>query len=77
LRNSGAVRGADDDFGVGPNFISCDREQPLLLPPSLREWLPEGHVAWFVIDAVERLDLSSFYADYRLMGRVGRRTSRR
>lgn len=64
----GSVRGAQDDFGVGPNFISCDREQALLLPPSLREWLPEGHLAWFVIDAVERLDLSSFYADYRLDG---------
>jgi hypothetical protein len=42
---------------VGPNFIACDREQALLLPPSPREWLPEGHLAWFVIDAVERLDL--------------------
>jgi hypothetical protein len=29
------------------NFLACDREQELLLPPSLREWLPEGHLAWF------------------------------
>jgi transposase len=50
---------------MAQNFISCDREQELLLPPSLREWLPEGHLAWFVIDAVAELDLSAFYAAYR------------
>jgi transposase len=43
----------------------CDREQELLLPPSLRDWLPEGHLAWFVIDAVAEMDLSAFYAAYR------------
>jgi transposase len=47
------------------NFLPCDREQALLLPPSLREWLPDDHLAWFVIDAVEALDLRAFYADYR------------
>jgi transposase len=47
------------------NFLACDRDQELLLPPSLREWLPEGHLAWCVIDAVARFDLSAFYADYR------------
>jgi transposase len=36
-----------------------------LLPPSLREWLPESHLAWFVIDAVEAMDLAAFYAGYR------------
>jgi hypothetical protein len=35
------------------------------LPPSLREWLAEDHLAWFVIDAVEELDLGAFYGDYR------------
>src|SRR3954447_11771282 len=54
--------------GMGPNFLECDRDQVLLLPPSLREWLPAGHLAWFVIDAVERLDLSAFYGAYRLDG---------
>jgi len=38
------------------------------LPPSLREWLPEGHLAWFVIDAVGELDLGAFYAAYRADG---------
>src|SRR5919198_2103616 len=50
---------------MAQNFLSCDRDQELLLPPSLREWLPEGHLAWFVIDAVAALDLRPFYAVYR------------
>src|ERR671917_618095 len=50
------------------NFLACDREQELLLPPSLRGWLPEGHLAWFVIDAVAQLNLSAFYVAYRSDG---------
>lgn len=47
------------------NFIECDRDQELLLPPSMREWLPEDHLAWFVADAVQELDLTAFYGAYR------------
>src|SRR5918996_1638634 len=50
---------------MAQNFIACDREQELLLPPSLREWLPEDHLAWFVLDAVAELDLTAFYSSYR------------
>jgi transposase len=50
---------------VAPNFLLCDRDQELLLPPSLREWLPEDHLAWFVLDAVEEMDLNAFYGAYR------------
>src|SRR5678815_5089447 len=50
------------------NFLACDRDQALLLPPSLREWLPEGHLAWFVIDVVDALDLTPFLAGYRQDG---------
>jgi transposase len=53
---------------MAQNFIECDREQAFLLPPSLREWLPEDHLAWFVIDAVAEMDLAEFYADYRADG---------
>ena len=53
---------------MAQNFVACDREQELLLPPSLRDWLPEGHLAWFVIDAVAQLDLGAFYASYRADG---------
>ena len=37
-------------------------EQGLWLPPSLRDWLPENHLAYFVSDLVEQLDLSAIYA---------------
>jgi transposase len=50
---------------MAQNFLPCDRDQQFLLPPSPREWLPEDHLAWFVIEAVETLDLRSFYGDYR------------
>jgi transposase len=53
---------------MAQNFIECDREQLLLMSPSLREWLPEDHLAWFVIDAVGDMDLSAFYARYRQDG---------
>jgi len=50
---------------MAQNFISCDREQQLLMPPDLREWLPAGHLAWFVLETVGEMDLSRFYASYR------------
>jgi transposase len=53
---------------MSQNFLTCDREQSLLLPPSLREWLAEDHLAWFVLDVVEELDLAAFYAGYRVDG---------
>src|SRR5579863_3749478 len=56
---------------MSPNFLPCDREQGLLLPPSLRDWLPEGHLAWFVLEAVEELDLVDFYRAYRADGHGG------
>lgn len=46
-------------------FLPCDRDQQYLMPASLRDWLPEDHLAWFVLDAVGELDLSAFYAPYR------------
>src|SRR5712671_4919135 len=39
-------------------------EQDFLLPPSLREWLPENHLAYFVGDVVDQLDLSPMHAVY-------------
>src|SRR3954451_11378031 len=53
---------------MAQNFIACDRDQELLLPRSLREWLPEDHLVWFVIDAVAQLDLTAFYVAYRADG---------
>ena len=53
---------------MAQNFLACDREQSLLLPPDLRDWLPEDHLAWFVIEAIDGLDLGPFYAAYRADG---------
>ena len=53
---------------MAQHFLSCDRDQSFLLPPDLREWLPQDHFAWFVLAAVEQMDLSQFYAPYRLDG---------
>jgi transposase len=46
-----------------------DRRQGLLLPPSPSDWLPEGHLAWFVIDAVEQLNIDTLLAKYREGGK--------
>jgi transposase len=50
---------------MAQNFLSCDRDQDYLMAPSVREWLPEGHLAWFVLDVIADLDLAAFYARYR------------
>ena len=53
---------------MAANFIECDREQGFLMPPSLRDWVPEDHLVWTVLGAVEEMDLAGFYADYRSDG---------
>jgi transposase len=56
---------------VGQNFRPVERDQPFLMPVSLRDWLPADHLAWFVLDAVEQFDLEAFRARYRSDGRGG------
>ena len=51
------------------DFFEVDRETPWLLPPSLQDWLPEGHLARFVVDIVEQLDLSDLTSDYSRGGK--------
>src|SRR3954447_7433750 len=53
------------------NLRARDREQLYLMPPSVRDWLPDGHLAFFVLDVVAELDLSRFYGSYRDDGRGG------
>jgi len=55
-------------LAVAYNLLTPERDQLYLLPPSMADWLPEDHLAWFVLDAVEEMDLSAFYADYRADG---------
>lgn len=50
------------------NFLVCDREQAFLMPPDLRDWLGEGHLAWFLLASVEQMDLTAFYGAYRRDG---------
>lgn len=47
------------------NLIACDRDQHYLLPPSINEWLEEDHLARFIVDVVDEMDLSAFYARRR------------
>jgi transposase len=53
---------------MAQNFLSCDRDQDFLMAPSVREWLPVGHLAWYLLDVVERFDLAAFYGEYRQDG---------
>jgi transposase len=53
------------------NLREADREQLWLMPPSLADWLPEDHLAWFVLDVMSELDLTAFYANLREDGRGG------
>ncbi|MCA1680829.1 MAG: hypothetical protein LC777_18720 [Actinobacteria bacterium] len=53
---------------MAKNFLPCDRDQELLLPPSLREWLPHDHLAWFVIDAVSAIDLAALLEEPQIEG---------
>jgi hypothetical protein len=44
--------------GMSKQFRNCNLDQAFLLPPWLQDWLPEGHLARFVAEVVETLDLS-------------------
>jgi transposase len=50
---------------MGQNFIPDTVNQTLLFPPSLHDWLPEGHLARFLLDVVSALDLSAIYTSYQ------------
>jgi len=50
------------------NFLRGNRDQPFLLPPDLRDWLPANHLAWFILDVTDQLDLEPFLRAYRTDG---------
>jgi transposase len=54
---------------MGYNYTECHRAQLYLLPPSMREWLSEDHFVWFLLDAIEQMDLSAFHGAYRMDGK--------
>ena len=51
-------------------YISYDREQAFLLPPSIDDWLPQDHLARFIVEIIDQLDISSI--DKQYSGRSGR-----
>src|SRR5246500_5190910 len=50
------------------NFRQIDRESGFLMPPSVDEWLPERHLARFIVEVIEGLDLRSMSGSYRGSG---------
>jgi len=54
------------------NFFPVNRDQMYLFPPSLKDWVPEGDLSWFILDAVDEMDLRAFYEGYRLDGLGGK-----
>ena len=53
---------------MAQSFISADRDQVFLMPPSLRDWLADDHLVWTVLESVAEMDLSTFYSAYRADG---------
>src|SRR5690606_32457289 len=49
---------------MNTNYLPYLPGQQFLVPPALQDWLPEGHLAYFINDAVDALDLSAFHARY-------------
>src|SRR6202142_811048 len=49
---------------MSKRFRVCSLDQEFLLPPSLQDWLPEDHLARFIADVANELDLSAIYAEY-------------
>src|ERR1700678_3262608 len=59
-----ARAGSSYDSLMSKRFRACSLDQEFLLPPSLQDWLPESHLARFMADVVNELDLSAIYAEY-------------
>jgi transposase len=53
---------------MAKDYLPVDRDQAFLLPPDMRDWLPEGHAVWLVIEAVRLMDTSAFHARRRTGG---------
>jgi transposase len=56
------------DGRVAKRFRRADRDQQFLLPVDMREWLPDDHVVWALLEVVDRLDVSGLEARYALGG---------
>ena len=60
---------------MSKTYLPYDPDQQLLLPQALQEWLPEGHLAYFISDIVDQIDLSEITGRYEPgSGEAGRPT---
>jgi transposase len=50
-------------------YVPFDREQPFLLPPDLKDWLPEDDIGHFIVAAVEQVRLGAFHTNARAGGK--------
>jgi len=57
---------------IAKGYLPYEIDQRLLLPPDMRDWLPEGHLALLLLDVVAELDLSRIYAVYDAKDARGR-----
>lgn len=53
---------------MSARFVNLDRQTPMFLPCDLREWIPEGHIVHFILDAVEQVPLAHFHVNHRGTG---------
>ena len=49
---------------MAASYLPCEPQQQRLLPDALQDWLPQGHLAYFISDSVDSLDLCAFHARY-------------
>jgi hypothetical protein len=50
---------------MSARFVNIDRKTPMLFSVDMREWLPEDHLVYFIIDALEQIELSGFKVNRR------------
>lgn len=62
--------------GTSTSFRPFQPAQPYLLPPEPQDWLTEDHLAYYVFDTVDALDLTAFFASYEADARAGSRDHR-
>lgn len=58
----------EDQIFMPARFVNIDRQTPMFLPCDLREWVPEGHIVQFILDAVEQIPTAHFHVNHRGTG---------
>ena len=64
LNSAGIEKNSESEYFMSDTFRQVDRDTLCLLPPSMDEWLTEGHLARFVVDILGQLDLTAIKSTY-------------